>query len=209
METTSKISTISYNTDIFLQDTLNSLINGGLIEWWVYINHKPEKSENKAHKHLIIQPSKRLDTTKLRMMFQELVPGEDKPLGVMPFQKSRDFDNWYWYALHDAVFLKSKGEKKEFEYHNRDLICNDVDMLNNLIADVKPTKDMIEGYIFKTILDNPKCNWSKVFEENGLAYNKWRYMRECINFALSDYRNSTLKGNGFERIADDDCPWVE
>lgn len=129
------ISTVSYNSDDFLVDRLNALVEANLISFWAYINHKPEGDEKKFHKHLYIEPSRSLDTAVIRNYLKEIDKCNSKPLGVLPFRNSKFYD-WYWYALHDKFYLaiqRPNEKEKEYHYSNSDIHCNDDDYFTNLV----------------------------------------------------------------------------
>lgn len=120
MLTSKAFSTISYNTEEFLKSTLERLLKQGIINEWYYIFHKGEldaytQEREKDHFHVYMNPSKRLDTDALRELFKELDKSNPKPLGCMPCQSSK-LDDWVMYGVHDADYLATKGEVKEFSY---------------------------------------------------------------------------------------------
>ena len=136
IRTKKPISTVSYNSDLYLTSRLNALVEANLISFWAYINHKPEGDEKKFHKHLYIEPSRSLDTAIIRKyLSQEVDKNNSKCLGVMPFRNSKFYD-WYWYALHDKFYLaiqKPNEKEKEYHYSNSDIHTNDDDYFTNLV----------------------------------------------------------------------------
>jgi len=134
MLTQVKLSNISYNTDDFLIHQLDELKNSGKICYWAYINHQPEESEKKKHKHLILFPDTRLQTHDLDKHFIEEDKTSDKPLKCMLWTKTSSINDWYLYALHDASYMKLKyGEDVKIHYRNEDFISSDEDITNDLI----------------------------------------------------------------------------
>lgn len=131
MRTSKPFSTISYNTDTFLQAQLNDLVKRNIIDFWCYVNHKKEIDENKDHKHLFIIPSSIIDTKNLEQHFIEPDLTNMLPLKCMPFQSS-NFSDWFLYSKHDAGYLLSKGQKREFHYAESDFICSDINYLIEL-----------------------------------------------------------------------------
>ena len=120
MATQRPISTISYNSEAFLKEKLQSWYDSHIIQAYQYICHKGEDGD-KDHIHLRIEPNKRLDPMDLKDMLKEYVIGNDKPLGVLTFRPSSEED-WILYAVHDADYLRQKygggenGEKLPYEW---------------------------------------------------------------------------------------------
>lgn len=114
MATQKPISTISYNTEAFLREKLETWLKAHIIQTYMYICHKGEDGD-KDHIHLRIEPNKKLDPMDLQDELKEFQIGKDKPLGCRPFRPSKEED-WFLYAVHDADYLKLKyggGEKGE------------------------------------------------------------------------------------------------
>ena len=120
MATQRPISTISYNTESFLIEKLQSLYDAHIIQAWQYIKHKGEDGDN-DHIHLRIEPNKRIDAMDLTELFKEYEKGKDKPLGVRPWRNSKEED-WYMYSVHDSDYLTLKygggerGEKLPYDW---------------------------------------------------------------------------------------------
>lgn len=114
MATKKPISTISYNSESFLKEKLESWIEAHLIQSYMYICHKGEDGD-KDHIHLRIEPNKSLDPMDLSEALQEWQVGKDKPLGVRPWRPSKEED-WLLYVVHDLDYLRVKyqgGESRE------------------------------------------------------------------------------------------------
>lgn len=114
MATQKPISTISYNTESFLKEKLDTWYQAHIIQAYQYICHKGEDGD-KDHIHLRIEPNKKLDPMDLMEQLREYQIGKDKPLGCRPFRPSKEED-WILYAVHDEEYLKAKynsGEKGE------------------------------------------------------------------------------------------------
>lgn len=114
MATQKPISTISYNTEPFLKEKLETWYNAHIIQAFQYIVHKGEDGD-KDHIHLRIEPNKKLDPMDLQAELREYQFGKEKPLGCRPFRPSKEED-WILYVVHDAQYLKLKyggGEKGE------------------------------------------------------------------------------------------------
>lgn len=112
--TSKPISTISYNTEAFLKEKLESWVKAHIIQTYMYVCHKGEDGD-KDHIHLRIEPNKKLDPMTLSEELLEYEKGKDKPLGCRPWRPSKEED-WFLYAVHDQEYLKLKyggGEKGE------------------------------------------------------------------------------------------------
>lgn len=120
MATQKPISTISYNTEEFLKEKLDTWLKAHIIQSYMYIKHKGEDGD-KDHIHLRIEPNKKLDPMDLAESLREYKQGQEKPLGVRPFRPSKEED-WVMYALHNEDYLKlkygafEKGEKLPYEW---------------------------------------------------------------------------------------------
>lgn len=128
MQTTKLISTISYNTRIFLVGKLNQLVSQGILEYAHYIEHEPESDETKKHFHVLTKPNKRLDTSALRNEFVEFVAGQEKPLNVLPFRSTSKISDWILYCAHDPLYLIKKQETRKHQYQKTDFGSTDDDL---------------------------------------------------------------------------------
>lgn len=119
MRTSKPFSMISYNTRPFLIEKLNELRDGGLVQFWAFIEHLAEEDEKKPHKHLYIIPAKLIDTQRVEKALVELDPNNliGKPLKAI-FPCSSKFDDWYLYSLHDKKYLAFKGQKRQYHYND-------------------------------------------------------------------------------------------
>ena len=112
--TSNPLSSISYNTESFLKEKLQSWYDNHLIQCFMYIKHKGEDGD-KDHIHFRIEPNRRLDPMNLLEDLKEFDPKIEKPLGIRPFRPSVEED-WFLYVVHDKQYLKLKyggGEKGE------------------------------------------------------------------------------------------------
>lgn len=122
MATRNPISTISYNTESFLREKLDTWVEQHLIQAYQYIKHKGEDGD-KDHIHLRIEPNKTLDPMDLSDKLKEFVVGESLPRGCRPWRNAKE-ETWYLYAVHDPEFLKDeygggeKGEKIPYDWHD-------------------------------------------------------------------------------------------
>lgn len=128
MATQKPISTISYNSEAFLREKLETWYSAHIIQAYQYICHKGEDGD-KDHIHVRIEPNKKLDPMTLLEELREYQIGKDKPLGCRPFRPSKEED-WLLYAVHDARYLRSKyggGEKGEkLPYKWQDVRASDM-----------------------------------------------------------------------------------
>ena len=132
MKTEKPLSTISYNTSLFLEKTLQGLLDDGFIINYAFIFHLGEDGD-KDHFHVYIEPLRSLDAVYLRKKFEQPCSNSDIPLGVMKFQKS-NFEDWLLYSIHNRIYLDSKGEKKVELYSVDDVVSTyDVSCLSFLV----------------------------------------------------------------------------
>ena len=120
MATQKPISTISYNTEPFLREKLETWMKAHIIQSYQYICHIGEDGD-KDHIHLRIEPNKKLDPMDLTEQLREFEKGSDKPLGIRPWRPSKEED-WILYVVHDPEYLKmkyggaEKGEKIPYDW---------------------------------------------------------------------------------------------
>lgn len=132
-------STISYNSSVFLQARLNELIEQNVITFWAYIKHKGETSASgeieKDHIHLYMEFCQNFPLCVFYdFMSEQDVEHPDKPLKCMGLRKS-DFYNWVWYGIHNASYLQSKNEIREYHYELTDIVSSDIDYFNTLLSE--------------------------------------------------------------------------
>lgn len=128
------ISTISYNTENFLDIKLKELYEAHIIDYALYIKHKGEidvddftgeVKRDKDHWHIYLHTSKRIDLTLIKKEFNErdIEHFESKPLGCMNFQISK-IGHWLCYAVHKIEYLlihKIEESKKQYTYKLKDI----------------------------------------------------------------------------------------
>lgn len=146
MITKRELSSISYNTEGFLQTTLDNMIKDRIIDFWSYIKHYPEVEETKSHIHLYFIPNNRVDTDHVKRLFEEVDPIEvarakkenrnARPLGLIDIHCSK-FDDWFLYALHDIPYLASKGQSKKYQYTKENIVCSNIDELQEKISRIR------------------------------------------------------------------------
>lgn len=156
MKTTRPISTVSFNTEGFLLYKLNELIKSDKLEFWAYIEHQPEGSEGKTHFHVFMLPAVSIDTLALRREFTEPdLQNPLKPLGSLRIYKSK-FDDWYFYGMHDEIYLLLKGKKKQIHYKREDFVTSDMAQFNELADNAirGNEKDSIRTQMMVSAIEN-------------------------------------------------------
>lgn len=137
MQTRKPISTISYNTDEFLNGKLREWKNSGLISYAMYINHEPDVDDKKPHKHVYIVPSRQIQTDDLEKDSCEIDKNKpDKPLKFMLMRSSKESD-WILYGIHDRIYLQKKGLVRKTHYKFTDIVSTDDDTLQDMITRAK------------------------------------------------------------------------
>lgn len=124
MLTSKAISTISWNSDLFLYKVLKRLYEQDLITFYSMVYHYKEDDELKDHWHIFMIPNGRIDTSKLREEFIEIVNNNDKPLCCLPFDNSK-WQDWFLYNSHDVKYLASKGLSRKYHYRPEDFVSSD------------------------------------------------------------------------------------
>lgn len=191
MNTRKLISTISYNSELFLQDKLNELVKLHIIEYGMIIHHEAEEDELKSHFHVLMCPCGTIDTVKLREQFIEVdVEHPDRPpLGCITIMTTKRFDDWYLYAIHHRGYLMSKGENRVHHYTIEDIWCTDSDLLNSLVEQVDMSKYRCYEAIFEAVEDGVKFS---SLVANGVVPLGWIYQFRTLYDALREdfvYRN--------------------
>ena len=141
MKTARPFSTISYNTDKKLEQTLGELIKKDVICFYAYIEHFPEEDEKKKHKHLYIVPNGQQQTDQIRKLLEEADPDNPllPPLGCIDMVSSK-FDDWYLYGLHDPCYLESKNQKRKHFYNDDDFKTSNQDSFREKISRIDFSK---------------------------------------------------------------------
>lgn len=119
--TSKPMSTISYNTEVFLKEKLDLWIEQHILQSYMYICHKGEDGD-KDHIHLRVTPNKSLDFMNLSDELKEFDPMHDKPKGVRDWRASKEED-WILYAIHQSQYMKmkyavDKGEKLPYKWED-------------------------------------------------------------------------------------------
>lgn len=142
MATSKPISSISYNTELYLVTKLSNLVQSGIISFWAYIRHNgEEKTQDEAagkdHLHLLMIPNKCVDLVAIGKQFNEFYPTDpQRPLRCMPFRTSKTED-WMLYAIHDPDYLAFHGMEKTYVYDVVDFVTSDEDYLHQLWVEAK------------------------------------------------------------------------
>lgn len=169
MKTSKPISTISYNTPVFLRNKIEEWKQKGWIEYGMWIQHQADDDNTKIHHHVFLKPAKLIQTMDLEMESIEipvfrvpnypvddtgctsLVPSTVKPLKMISFRSSKESD-WILYGIHDPTYLAEKGMTRNIHYSFSDIqsTCSDTlhDMITHLIDD---RKGRLEVRIFDCI----------------------------------------------------------
>lgn len=188
--TSRPISTISYNTEKFLKEKLESWLKSHIIQTYMYICHKGEDGD-KDHIHLRIEPNKKLDPMMLSEELLEYEKGKEKPLGCRPWRPSKEED-WYLYVVHDKEYLKLKyggGEKGEkLAYKWQDIKVPDNYDLEIAFIRAKQNLDHTASNIAKRISDGEKPINLMYEGENVHTINAI-----CRALSENDYRNLSRK----------------
>ena len=176
--TKSPISTISYNTEEFLKSRLEEWYECHWIQAYMYIKHKGEDGD-KDHIHLRIIPNMRLDPMDLSLELREYEPGNDKPLGVRPWQNSKEED-WILYAVHDKDYLRIKYGKKEdkrekLPYKWEDIVVSDMFDIEIAYIRARQYLDNTSASIIKQIKDGKSAR--QLIEEGSDVYRTNACMR--------------------------------
>lgn len=177
MQTTKLVSSISYNSPDFLKGKLFDLVRQGIIEYAHWIWHEPEEDEKKAHSHIVVKPNKRLDTSKLRNEFIEPVVGEEKPLGILPFQSSKMGD-WMLYAVHDVAYLLRKCQERNHHYRKEDLKTTEPDLLEEHWRDCHEGEDSRMRHVIE--LAEKGVEWSDILKMGFIPINQLFQFRELF-----------------------------
>ena len=128
MKTIKPVATVTWNSDYFLINKLNELVDSHIILFWFYVKHFAESDEKKEHIHLYIEPDIRIDTNDLRSQFEELPPKDSENKDIirpLPFTVSK-FDTAY-------LYLDSHGYSKQF-YNYTDIATSDEYLLHEKVA---------------------------------------------------------------------------
>ena len=190
MRTSRELSCILWSDLKFVRFKADELLKKGYISFYMMIEHLPEKDEHKKHIHFFCVPDGIQDTHTLTEYFTEFDPEHpDKPKKPADWHKSK-FVDAYFYWIHDADYLASKGESREYVYEESDLICSDVDVMHEMY--LRADKSKIKGNYAKKIKDAIDNNISfvellKTGEVPIQLINQYRTAYEMMGATV--YRN--------------------
>lgn len=177
MRTSKPISTISYNSDDFLQAKIEYWKKIGLIEFGMWIRHEPEEDEKKSHCHVYLKPAKLIQTMDLEEDSRELDPTwkpkdsykDEKDrlehekkmfLKMITFRTSKE-DDWLLYAIHEPSFLAEKGLTREYTYGIDEVLNTCQDTLNDIVSRLSDNrKGRLEYRLVQCI--NNGMNWQQI-----------------------------------------------
>lgn len=151
MKTSKPISTISYNSLLFLKDKLDYLVDCNIIDFWFFIWHQGEDDEagEKDHIHVYAEPSKLINTVDVRNCFKEIDENNVLPKGTIKWVYSK-FPDAYLYFIHDKAYLAMKGQTRKYHYSMQDCITNDPETFRYKIRSIdmlelSPYADMVDA----------------------------------------------------------------
>lgn len=194
-QTSKLISTISYNTPLFLKGKVYDLVREGILEYGYWIWHEPESDETKQHAHLLVKPNRRLDTSALRNQFVEPVAGSDKPLGVQPFRASNRVGDWLLYCSHDAQYLIRKGQTRVHHYTSKDFNSTDEDLFADDWRECHSTTDS-KIPLLQEMAENG-VSWVEVLKMGFIPVNQL-FQYKDIFFAFCDRSTNRNGRKGHE-----------
>lgn len=199
MKTSKPFSTISYNTDKFLTQTLTALEKRRAISFWCWIEHFPEDENEKMHKHLYIVPNGQIDTDTVKKELEELDKTNPlgKPLGCIMMKPSK-FDDWYLYSIHDVAYLASKGQARKYHYRECDMHPSCVDALHELVCTIdfskyRKTQDFVEAVLRGV----PFFEMVRKGQIPAPQFLQWRALYDCIYEGMCE-RNGREGHNDYE-----------
>lgn len=150
MKTSKPISTISYNTENFLRNKIYEWKKDGIIEYGMWIYHRPDVDGDKPHYHVYLQPSMLIQTDFLIEQSIEIDTSwkplesyadekekerhEKKQFLKMTVFKSSEPNNWILYGLHDENYLLQKGLTRNEHYEISDLESTCDDTLMEMVS---------------------------------------------------------------------------
>lgn len=177
MRTKRLVSTIGYNTEAFLASVLQRLYDSGVIEWAHYILHQPEEDEGKAHWHIVVQPSKAIDTRALAREFDEVdITKPGKPLTVQEFRFTKSLDDWLLYSIHDAGYLAAKAQTRQFHYAREDVRSTSPDLLLEQWHEVNLAKYGLGERLSQAVVRG--FSWEQVVASGLIPPAQWTFWRE-------------------------------
>lgn len=177
MKTKRLIASISYNSPDFLRATLQRLRDSGVIDWGHWIYHKAEEDEEKDHAHLVVMPSRQLDTNALSKEFHEIdLQKPDKPLGVIQWRFCSSLDDWLLYGIHDPGYLASKAQVRRYHYSRDEMESTDPDLLGEQWREVNLAKYGLGEQVAAAAKEG--VPWDNVLCSGLIPPAQWTFWRE-------------------------------
>lgn len=170
------VTTVSYNTELFLKSTLDDLTKQEILDFWVFIKHKAEGTDKKTHYHLYLEPTDRVDKNTLRKYFNEWDSTHPtEPLGVLPLQitSNKNFFNWYFYVLHNNLYLASKGKTKKYHYEQKDFVTSDILYFNEKIDSMEAKENV---YVEM-----------KIWQQKGYEFEQYIILKNVNPYMIKSY----------------------
>lgn len=194
MRTSKQISTISYNSPVFLEQKLQELARNHKISDYMYIYHYAEEDEKKNHIHLWIKPNTLLDTMDLQKHFTELdIKNPTKPLKCIDFRISNS-DDWILYTQHFEPYLATKGESRQYHYEKDDFQYYDEDTFDDLYNHAfKGSEWAKRNQILQQLVQN-QLNPSDLILNGTVPLNMASQLNS-FKYMQTHY-NTTTRGNG-------------
>ena len=186
MRTKLPISTISYNSPAYLETKLREWHSARLISEWYFIEHLPEDDEagNKKHMHVLIYPAKQLQTEDLIQDALELDPEHvDKPFKCLPYRITKNFGDWYLYAIHDRAYLAMKGQSRRYHYTIDDMVTFDEDQLRCRVHEI----DMFDKSSWKLLETFMKegLTFAEVLARGAVPIQQFSQYRQAYEYMVS------------------------
>lgn len=144
MRTGKAISSIAYHRPEVWKNIVDGLRKAGAIGPCVWIAHKAEGNEKKAHIHVcLLGGFMTYNTDGLSSKFGiDIIDGQ-KASVVSLWRTTKNLNDWILYGIHNPKYLIHKGESKQYNYDWADLhiTAGDEDTLEQLIVDAKDSLD--------------------------------------------------------------------
>lgn len=209
MKTSSPISTICYQSIEHLKNNLDFLVSEHFIDFYAFVEHLPEDNELKEHKHLLVFPNGRIDTTVLDgYLIQANLDEPDKPYKNIWWQKSKPIE-WVLYCTHNIEYcLATNSGYKKYQYDITCFISSDYDGLQELFLQSFHSQEFAKYSVAYRLVNGEKV--STLVKEGVVTIND---SARVLNFAKLCYvSNNENIDKELEVIKNDsksyiDCSW--
>lgn len=210
MKTIKPITTITYNTDKFLNLKLKELIKAGKIDFYFYVRHYGEeerlpngkKKKDKDHIHLYIRPACRFEMSDLPELLKEKDPNNpEKPLTCLPCNKCNSDYDAYMYFIHDKGYLISKGMTRQHFYSYDDVVTSSPEYLDEMIHTFPVSPFQREEALYNAVLEG--ATDSEILKARILPmgdFYRYRLAIQCIRNGA----NARLSPDPVEEINEED-----